>query len=162
MAEAILPQPLQYVLLVVHVAAVDAREPLAEVHDGRQLGDSPFAGVPGVSHFDEGDVQVVGFAVNQLELLENGFTLGVVFFDCVRERGKETGEYDLAFASEPIVLTEKDGQKFVLVQKFVQHLPVDFLNLVLDFENILRCQPVHNALVIMHVSIVQHWVLFPA
>lgn len=78
LAEAILPEPLQHVLLVVHVPPVDAGEPLAEVHDGRQLGDAPLPGVPRVSHLDERDVQVVGFAVNQFEPLQHGVAFRVI------------------------------------------------------------------------------------
>lgn len=78
LAEAVLPEPLQHVLLVVHVPPVDAGEPLAEVHDGRQLGDAPLPGVPRVSHLDERDVQVVGFAVDQLEPLQHGVAFRVI------------------------------------------------------------------------------------
>lgn len=63
--------------------------------------------------------------------------------------------------SKHLKLTEEYRQELVLIEQLVQHLAVHLFDLVLDLEHILRRQPVHHPLVVVHVTVVQHRQLLP-
>lgn len=73
--EAVLAQPLEHVRLRVQVAPVDVGESPPEVDDGGQMRHPPLPRVAGVRHFHEGYVEVVGLAVDVLQLLHDYFAL---------------------------------------------------------------------------------------
>lgn len=60
-----------------------------------------------------------------------------------------------------IILTEEHCDKLVLFQKLLQHLLVHFFDLVLDFEDVLRCEPVKHPVGLREVAVVDHGRLLP-
>ena len=48
--------------------------------------------------------------------------------------------------------TEIDGDEVVLVEQFVEHLPVHLFDLILNLQHVLRGQPREHLLVIGHVT----------
>ena len=50
-------------------------------------------------------------------------------------------------------LTEVDRDEVVFIEQLLQHPPVDLLDLVPDLEDVLRGQPLQNAILVMQVSV---------
>ena len=50
-------------------------------------------------------------------------------------------------------LTEVHRDEVVLVEQLLQHPPVDLLDLVPDLEDVLRGQPLQNAMLVVQVSV---------
>ena len=50
-------------------------------------------------------------------------------------------------------LTEVHRDEVVLVEQLLQHPPVDLLDLVPDLEDVLRGQPLQNAILVVQVSV---------
>ena len=50
-------------------------------------------------------------------------------------------------------LTEVDRDEVVFVEQLLQHPPVDLLDLVPDLEDVLRGQPLQNAILVVQVAV---------
>ena len=50
-------------------------------------------------------------------------------------------------------LTEVDCDEVVFVEQLLQHPPVDLLDLVPDLEDVLRGQPLQNAILVVQVAV---------
>lgn len=57
--------------------------------------------------------------------------------------------------------TKENCKKIVLVEQFVQHLPVNILNFILDLKHVLGRQPNQDLVRLIEVSIVQQGNLLP-
>lgn len=67
-----------YLFLDHEISAIDGREPASEVDDGGEFVDAVLAGVAGVADLDEGDVQVIRFRVDVLQLVQHFLALGAI------------------------------------------------------------------------------------
>ena len=50
-------------------------------------------------------------------------------------------------------LTEVNCDKVIFVEQLLQHPPVDLLDLVPDLEDVLRGQPLQNAILVVQVAV---------
>lgn len=80
LAEAVLPQPVEDRGLGLEIASVNAGEPFAEVDQCWQLGHAPLAGVPGIGHLHERNVQILSLAVDILQHGQRPLTFRIVSF----------------------------------------------------------------------------------
>lgn len=148
----LLLQPLQHLILVLEVALVHHRNPLLKVEHRRHFFNAVLLRFFRVVDLHERHAELIALVVNVLQLVENPLRLAIVVVVCDRHKYIPNIIHIQQRSIRAIFhekLTEKYSQGFSILDKTVQHLVGDVLDLVL-LE--LRQQPLQNFILVLDVT----------
>lgn len=78
--EAVLLKPLEHLLFVHQISAINGREAAPEVHHRRELVDTVFARVTYVPDFDKGNVQIISFGIDIFQFVQYLLAFRAIIF----------------------------------------------------------------------------------